>query len=218
MKNLYKTIFSLVLFFCFFFVWLNVYIFSSAQSSLFELEHLPESYTTALIFWAGVHWDQLSLMYTDRALTALDLYFYEKVDTILISADNSFVDYDEVRPVRNFLIDRWVLSGDIYLDFAGFDSYDTLYRAKEIFGAKKLLLISQDFHLPRLLFICRWLELDCIGVRADRRNYINVRYNYARETLANMKAFLSILFDANPTFLGDEIPLTGASNAFWYDE
>ena len=113
-------------------------------------------------------------MLEDRALAVVDLFSFGKIDKVLISADNFREEYDEVRPTRNFLIEQGIDSGMIYLDFAGFDSYDSLYRAREIFGAEQLILVSQEFHLPRLLFLCRNLGMDCVGVKADRRDYLGI--------------------------------------------
>jgi SanA protein len=90
-------------------------------------------YEVALLFGAGVRGSRLSPILEDRAMTAFQLFDSGKIKKILISADNSSPEYDEVRPTRDFLIAQGVKSGAIYLDFAGFDSYDSLYRAKEIF-------------------------------------------------------------------------------------
>ena len=199
-----------------FFIGLNTYI-NSFRDKIYTIDIVPEGYDVALVFGAGVWWTHLSHMLEDRAKTATELYKEWIVSTILISADNSHKDYDEVRPTRDFLIKHGVESWAVFLDFAGFDSYNSLYRAREIFGAEKLILISQDFHLPRILFLCEKLWMDCVAVRADRRNYLHIWYNYMREGLANVKAFFSVLLKVNPYFWGEKIPLTEESNAFWYD-
>ena len=218
MHYILKVILFIFLFCVVFIVWLNVYIFSITQSLIVPIEDIPERYKIALLFGAGVSWNQLSLMLQDRASTVVELFSNEIVDKVLISADNSREEYDEVRPTRDFLIEKGIKSWVVYLDFAGFDSYDSLYRAKEIFGADQLILVSQEFHLPRLLFLCRGLWLDCIGLKADKHDYLGLWYNYFREFGANVKAYFSLLLNVEPKFLWEKIPLTGESNAFRYDE
>ena len=112
----------------------------------------------------------------------------------------------------NFLYENWVKKADIFLDYAWFDTLDTIYRAKEIFWNTSLTLFTQEFHLKRALYICEWLQIDCVWVKTDLQNYLYIDYYNSREILARYKAFLNILFSAKPKFLWDKIDMNWVSN------
>lgn len=159
----------------------------------------------ASVLRSGVPSDILA----DRLLTAVELYENGSVEKILASGDGGSFDYNEVFVMRDFLIDAGVDTHDIFLDHAGFDSYDTMYRAQHIFGVESALVSSQQYHLPRLLFIGRSLGIEVYGVRADKRTYVKASFFRAREAFANVKAFLDVLVGSKPTYLGETIDISG---------
>ncbi len=145
----------------------------------------------------------LSAVFMDRANAAVLLYETGKAQKILVSGDNSTVEHNEVDPARKYLVSRGIPEADIYLDHAGFDTYSTMYRAREIFGVSSAIVATQTFHLPRALFIARSLGIDAVGYRAD--NVHLLARNEVRESMARIKAVLEVVIHRNPKFLGDRI-------------
>ena len=148
-----------------------------------------------------------SSIFLDRVDTAIGLYNEGRVSKILVSGDNSTVSYNEVNPVRIYLLNKGIPDQDIFLDHAGFDTYSTMYRARDIFGVSSILITTHSFHLPRAIFIARSLGIEAYGVRADT-GHILLR-NYVREMLADEKAVFDLVFHTKPRYLGDAIPITG---------
>jgi len=149
----------------------------------------------------------LSSIFIDRVDAAIALYRAGKVSKILVSGDNSTVSYNEVNPVRTYLILKGIPDEDIFLDHAGFDTYSSMYRARDIFGVTSILVTTQSFHLPRALFIARRLGIQAYGVNADAGRILF--RNYVREALADEKAVLDLMLFRKPKYLGEKIPITG---------
>ena len=149
----------------------------------------------------------LSSIFIDRADTTIKSYKGGKASKILVSGDNSTVSHNEVNPVRLYLISKGVPDKDIFLDHAGFDTYSSMYRARDIFGVSSVLIATQSFHLPRAVFIARRLGINAYGVNADI-GHILFRNN-VREVFADEKALLDILFNRKPKYLGEKIPILG---------
>ncbi len=167
----------------------------------------------ALILGARV-WEngQLSAMLADRVLTGAELYKAGKVKKILISGDHGRVSYDEVNSMRNYLLEKGVPKRDIFMDHAGFDTYDSLYRARDVFHVKNIIIVTQKFHLPRAIYIAKKLGIDAVGLEADRRQYVYGATIKAsiREILARVKAFNEIeILRSKPKYLGKVIPVEG---------
>lgn len=148
-----------------------------------------------------------SSIFIDRVDMAIDLYKAGKVSKILVSGDNSTVSHNEVNPVRLYLLSKGISDQDIFLDHAGFDTYSSMYRARDIFGVTSVLITTQSFHLPRAVFIARHLGIQAYGVRADV-GHVLFR-NYVREVFADEKAVFDLVFHTKPKYLGDAIPITG---------
>ena len=167
------------------------------------------SHTQAvMILGAAVLLDgSLSPALRDRVDMAIKVYQAGKVDKILVTGSNPTVVYNEVNPVRLYLLKNGVPDSDIFLDHAGFDTYSSMYRARDVFLAKSLIIVSQSFHLPRAVYIAHSLGLTAYGMNADRGHYL--AYNYFREVFADVKALSDLLFLRQPKYLGDTIPLTG---------
>ena len=149
----------------------------------------------------------LTPIFVNRADIAIKLYEAKKAPKILVSGDNSTVSHNEVNPVRKYLLARGIPDEDIFLDHAGFDTYSTMYRARDIFGVTSLLVATQSFHLPRAVFIARRLGMDACGVNADvgRISFSN----YTREIIADEKAILDLVLHRKPKYLGEKIPISG---------
>lgn len=184
----------------------NVLFYATTKARIYNDATEAPSAEVALIPGASVSSDGvLSPIFIDRVNTAIALYEEGKVSKILVSGDNSTESNNEVNPVRLYLISQGVPDEDIFLDHAGFDTYSTMYRARDIFGVTSLLITTQSFHLPRSVFIARWLGMEAYGVNADL-GHILFR-NYVREVLANEKTVLDLIFNRKPKYLGEKIPI-----------
>lgn len=122
-----------------------------------------------------------------------------------MSRDHGQEDYDEVNTIKNFAIEKGIPSEDIFMDHAGFSSYESIYRAKEIFKAKKVIIVTQKYHLYRALYIANQLDLEAYGIGADPRQYVGATYREIREIFARDKDFVKCIFKPEPKFLGDTI-------------
>jgi vancomycin permeability regulator SanA len=155
-----------------------------------------------------------SPMLVDRLETGFELYRTGKVQKILVSGDHGQHRYDETNTMRNYLLARGMPSEDVFMDHAGFSTYDTMYRAREVFLVKDALVVTQRFHLARAVYTARRLGLEAVGVPADLRPYADERRFVVRDWFARVKAF----FDVNvlrpaPRYLGPVIPITGDGRA-----
>lgn len=212
-KRLVSVIGVSIIVVCLVVVATNVSIHLSTKGNIFnEIAELPEA-GTVLIPGAAVSGDGvLSPIFVDRIDTAVELYKAKKVSKILVSGDNSEVYYNEVNPVRTYLLEQGIPDGDIFLDHAGFDTYSSMYRAKEIFEVTTLIISTQSFHLPRAVFIARALGLEASGINADKGNILTK--NYIREIFANEKALLDVVLQREPKYLGERIPVTEDARDF----
>lgn len=162
-----------------------------------------------IVLGAGVWGDKPSPMLEDRLLEAISLYENNTSSKIIMSGDHGREEYDEVNTMKNFAIEKGVPSENIFMDHAGFSSYESIYRAKEIFEAKKVVIVTQKYHLYRALYIANKLDLEAYGVGSDPRIYGGETYRELREILARNKDFVKCIFKPEPTYLGDTIPVNG---------
>ena len=159
----------------------------------------------ALVLGAGlnVRGEPSAILY-DRVATAADLYKAGKVKKLLMSGDNGDVDYNEVEAMRHAAVELGVPDADIVLDYAGFNTWDSCYRARDVFGQKDVLIVTQKFHLPRALYVCRHLGVSAIGVAADRQPYPTLN-NELREFPALLGVGVRVLINDQPRFLGPKV-------------
>ncbi len=178
-------------------IWgVSIYIQQVTVSSIYEdIETLPAT-NTVIVLGASVHSDgKLSPILQDRVDTALYLYQKAKVKSFLLSGDNRTDDYNEVSAMRNYLLDRCVPEANIFIDPAGLDTFDSMYRSRKIYEVPDAVVVTQNFHLPRTLFIAQNLGLNYIGFPASARHYKTERSLIRREKLANLKAVFEIVLD-----------------------
>ncbi len=151
----------------------------------------------------------------DRLRAAYSLYTTGKVEKILVSGDHGSADYDEVNAMRRYLLAKGALPEDIFLDHAGFDTYDTMYRAHNVFGVTKAIVVSQTFHLPRALYIADQLGIEAYGVSAETQPYKKDAEFAFRERFANVKAYLDVLIMSAPEYGGAKIDSNGDGRVTW---
>ena len=162
-----------------------------------------------IILGAGIWEDKPSPMLEDRLLEGIKLYQNSVSDKIIMSGDHGRREYDEVNIMKNYAIEKGIPSENIFMDHAGFSTYESIYRAKDIFEAKKVVIVTQEYHLYRALYIANQLGLEAYGVGADPRQYVGATYRELREILARDKDFIKCIFKPEPTYLGDTIPVSG---------
>lgn len=164
----------------------------------------------AIVFGAGLRRDGTpTTILRDRVETAAALYKQGKVEKLLFSGDNSFLDYNEPGSMKEYALQLGVHEQDIVLDFAGRRTYDTCYRAKAIFGLERALLVTQPYHLPRAVFTCNMLGLKSTGVYADNYPYRKVSLGYwnLRELPATLVAFWELYISKPQPILGNAEPI-----------
>jgi SanA protein len=166
----------------------------------------------AIVFGAG-YWPsgRLSDALADRMETAIDLYRSGRVNKLLLTGDNRFVDYNEPAVMAEYALARGVPREDLVLDYAGRRTYDSCYRAGAIFGVKRAVLVTQAFHLPRALYTCSRLELDVVGTVADRHRYRRAEWFSLREMAALVRAWFDLNLLRPRPVLGDPIPVDWGS-------
>jgi SanA protein len=180
-----------------------------AQPLISTVEEVSET-QIAIVFGAGLLWDgSAGPVLSDRVQTAVVLYQQGKVDKLLMSGDNSFLNYNEPEAMRQYALERGVPDEDIILDYAGRRTYDTCYRAKHIFQVDSAILITQEFHMPRALFLCNWFDVDSTGVESNNRYFLK-RYRAIwnfRELFATFHAAWDVLITKPLPILGDPEPI-----------
>lgn len=163
-----------------------------------------------LVLGCGVwHGGVPTPMLADRLERSVELYESGASGKLLMSGDHGRKDYDEVNVMKEYAIDAGIPSENVFMDHAGFSTYESIYRAKAVFKAENMIIISQSYHLYRALYIAKGLGLKAYGVGSDQREYAGQEYREAREILARVKDFFTVIFKPEPTFLGEIIPVSG---------
>ena len=151
-------------------------------------------------------------MLAERLDRGIALYEAGAAPKLLMSGDNGQVEYNELAAMADYALAKGVPSYDIFLDYAGFSTYESVYRAKEIFQAKKIIIVTQEYHLYRALYIADAMGLDAYGVSCDTQVFSGQINRDIREILARNKDFLTSIFKPKPTYLGDPVPVSGPGN------
>ena len=166
-----------------------------------------------LVLGCGVWEDGTpSHMLEDRLKMSMELYQLGASDTLLMTGDHGREDYDEVDAMKSYAVAAGVASSRVFMDHAGFSTYESLYRAKEIFQAKKIIIVTQKYHLHRAVYIANALGLEAYGVSSDTQTYDGQLNRDVREILARNKDFFTSIFKPKPTYLGDPVPVSGPGN------
>ena len=192
---------------------INVYMFLTTKSNIQKIDEIKDTdIDCIIILGAGVRENSPTPMLEDRVLTGRDIYNKNKTNKIIVSGDHGRKEYDEVNVMKNYLINEDIPDENIFMDHAGFSTYDSIYRAKEIFKAKKIIIVTQDYHQYRALYIAKKLNLEAYGVTANKREYQFQLKRDIREIIARVKDFIKCIFKPEPKYLGEAIPLEGNGN------
>ncbi len=186
---------------------INSFSENKIETSITEIQ-VEEPPRIAIVFGAGI-WEngELSPVLYDRVITAVELYRAKRVKKILMSGDNSTENYDQPTAMKIQAIKLGIPEEDIVLDFAGRRTYDSCYRAAKIFGVEKAILVTQEFHQPRAVYLCENAGIDSIGITANRRKYINEENWTFRESFAVASAWFEMNFIPFEPIKGEKEPI-----------
>lgn len=199
---------------------INLWVTGSVKSNILTEEQAAQLQDVDCIIVLGcqVHSDGTpSHMLEDRLRRGVALYDLGAAPKILMSGDHGTENYDEVDAMKHYAVDAGVPSENVFMDHAGFSTYETVIRAKEIFQADKVIIVTQQYHLYRALYIARALGVEAYGVAAEYRQYSGQFVRDVREVLARVKDFGMSMFQPDPTYLGETIPISG-SGELTHDE
>ena len=213
MGKILKYVIYLVLLLVIIGLLINLYIILITNNKIKKIEDIDnDDIDCIIVLGAGIRGSRPSPMLEDRLLTSIDLYNQDVANKIIVSGDHGTEDYDEVNVMKKYLIENNILSEDVFMDHAGFSTYDSIYRAKEIFGAKKVVIVTQKYHLYRALYIAKELKIEAYGVIANRRDYHNQLKRDIREIVARIKDYIKCIIQPKSKYLGEIIPVDGDGN------
>lgn len=194
---------------------INIIVLLSAQGRIVDIEEAKAlgSFDCILVLGAGV-WrnNRPSHVLEDRLKIGIEAYCAGVSDKLLMSGDHGRNNYDEVNVMKSFAMDCGIPSENIFMDHAGFSTYESMYRARDVFSAHRVLIVTQKFHMYRALYIANALGLEAYGLTSDLREYANATYSQLRESLARVKDFFMVIFKPLPTYLGEVLPVNGNGN------
>lgn len=196
----------------FFFCFINELMIVSTEDYSFLEDTTYSPADCILILGAGVRDKEPTPMLKDRLEKGISLYHKGYAKKIIMSGDHGREDYDEVNVMKNYAIEKGVSSEDIFMDHAGFSTYDSIYRAKKIFEVDKMFVVSQKYHLYRAIYLAKCLGIEAIAVSAEDVSYRGQMMREYREFLARNKDFWKGIFLPPSTYLGKIIPVTGDGN------
>ena len=190
---------------------INFYVVGTTKSRIIKNNDYSKlkDVDCIVILGAGIWGDKPSPMLQDRLEEGIKLYNEGIAKKIIMSGDHGREEYDEVNIMKEYAIEQGVPSEDIFMDHAGFSTYESIYRAKEIFDADNIVIVTQEYHLYRALYIADKLNINAFGVNSDPRKYSGQAYRELREILARNKDFVNCIIKPEPTYLGESIPVSG---------
>jgi len=206
-----KFILALMLIVIFFVAGVNIWMILSTRKAI----HTPEEAhqltgDCILVLGCGVRSDgQPSHMLQDRLDVAIAAYQKGLAPKLLMSGDHGRAHYDEVNAMKDYAIARGVPSQDIFMDHAGFSTYESMHRARDIFQCERIIIVTQRYHLYRAIHNARAFGMEAVGISSDLREYARQSYFDIREAAARVKDWLWCMMKIPPTYLGEAIPIFG---------
>ena len=211
MKKIFKILIVIAIISIILVLFINFYVVGMANKRMIKDNDYSslKNVDCILILGAGIWGDKPSPMLQDRLDEGVKLYKEGIASKIIMSGDHGREEYDEVNIMKEYAIEQGVPSEDIFMDHAGFSTYESIYRAKEIFDADNIVIVTQEYHLYRALYIADKLGVDAYGVNSDPRKYSGQAFREVREILARNKDFINCIIKPKPTYLGESIPVSG---------
>ncbi|HHX99381.1 TPA: DUF218 domain-containing protein [Candidatus Dojkabacteria bacterium] len=190
---------------------INIFVRKSSEKHIFNEQSInvleDGSYDAILILGSGIRNNYPTPILKERLDTGIYLYENDIAPKIIMSGDHGQEYYDEVNIMKEYAIEKGVPSEDIFMDHAGFSTYESMYRAQYIFGVQKLVVVSQKYHLYRAVYIGKNLGMDVVGANATKTIMGGHRARLTREVFAQGKDFFKVILRPEPTFLGEKISL-----------
>lgn len=214
MKKIFKILIVIAIISIILVLFINFYVVGMANKRMIKDNDYSslKNVDCILILGAGIWGDKPSPMLQDRLDEGVKLYKEGISSKIIMSGDHGREEYDEVNIMKEYAIEQGVPSEDIFMDHAGFSTYESIYRAKEIFDADNIVIVTQEYHLYRALYIAEKLDINAYGVNSDPRKYNGQTFRELREILARNKDFINCIIKPEPTYLGESIPVSGDRN------
>ena len=189
---------------------INIYVVLRTKKQIITIEDINlKDIDCILVLGASIRNNKPSPMLEDRLKTSMEIFNNKITDRILVSGDHTEENYDEVNVMKKYLIENNIPSEKIFMDHAGISSYDSIYRAKKIYKANRIIIVTQKYHLYRSLYIAKKLDIEAYGVVADKREYQNQSKRDIREFLARIKDFFKCIYKPTSNYLGEVHPISG---------
>lgn len=192
-------------------VGINAHVKGAVKDRIVQPENVPEGEADCiLVLGCQVKESgEPSHMLRDRLQRGVEVYELGAAEKLLMSGDHGRTDYNEVETMKQYAIDEGIDSENVFMDHAGFSTYESIYRAKEVFGVEKMVIVTQEYHLYRALYIAEQLGIEAYGVASDYHTYAGQSMRDLREVLARAKDFVTTIVKPEPTYLGDFIDIHG---------
>lgn len=197
---------------------INMYVTNTAEKRMYSEESvLPRDADCIIVLGAGLKADGTpNHMLRDRLDLAVNLYEAGICKKLLLTGDHGSDGYDEVNAMKDYVLSKGVPAEHVFLDHAGFSTYDSMYRARNIFCVEKAIVVTQKYHLYRAVYIGNGLGMDIYGISSDPYTYVGQAARNIREYLARVKDVFSVAFDVKPEYLGEKIDINTASSEATY--
>lgn len=193
---------------------------NSYKKYIYNIDDIPKGKDAIIVLGAGVKNDGTpSDILADRLETSIEVYNEGGASALILSGDHGREEYNEVGAMKDYVLNNNIDESRVFMDHAGFSTYDTMYRAKEIFKVKSAVIVTNEYHLPRALYIARKLGIEAYGVKSDKRGYQLMDSYKKREVLAKLKDFAYVnILKPEPKFLGESIPVSTSDGRLTDDE
>lgn len=191
---------------------MNWYVRSQTNALIYNSANKVPKESVGIIFGAGIRNGRPSKYLKDRLDAGIELYRQKKIDKILLSGDNGSDEHDELTVMKLYCREHGVDTTKVFLDYAGFDTYSTMYRAKQIFNIESAVLVSQEYHLNRAIYVGNQLGVKSVGMAADVGEYRKYHYVRFRECFTVCKAVIDVVRGRKPHFMGNKVDIDGVSN------
>ena len=213
-KNILLTILGIIILVCLGTLFVNLYMINTTKKQIIEINDIKsqKNVDAILVLGCKAYSDGPSLMLEKRLIKAKEVYNLLNTK-LLLSGDHGGKKYDEVNVMRDYLLAEGVPSRDIFLDHAGVSTYDSIYRAKYVFDAKKIIIVTQEYHLYRALYLANKLGIEATGIKAEDIPYKSIMFkNEVREILSRNKNFFKVIFKPRSKYVGERISLKQDGN------
>ncbi len=193
---------------------INIYVMSYASQYIITIEECDDlTVDCTMVLGAGLFGDYPSHMLQERLNIGLSVYNTDCTNRLLMSGDHGTVEYDEVNAMKDYAIEAGAIPEEVFMDHAGFSTYESMYRARDVFDVDSMIIVTQKYHLYRAVYNARKLGIEAYGIAADGQfNYslpMDI-YNNFRESLARCKDFVYCIYKPEPTYLGEVIPISAS--------